>query len=353
MNNTQQASAGFPGQAKAGDDSDATASLWVVRQRRGLDEREQGEFSRWLESSPAHAESFSRMSAMAGVLHRIRAQGAGGTILSQLAVRGRQRRGRRVVVAATVAMVMLTFAGVWWNRLNPALTRTKATVAMQSPEPIRRLPDSSIVELNGQAEIAVMFDTTVRQVNLLRGEALFRVEKDPARPFVVRAGGVEVRAVGTAFNVRLHSAGVEVLVTEGKVGVAEAGQRKSLLPPGPSGEDRLLIAGEKLVVAPTTKTNSSPSVELTEVSAADIRARLAWRVPRLEFDGEVLAQAVEQMNRQNRIQIRIGEGEIAQWRISGTFLTDDPQTFARLVAATFGIEAKQRGDSEIVLQRAK
>jgi transmembrane sensor len=59
-------------------------------------------------------------------------------------------------------------------------------------------------------------------VVLERGEAHFQVAKNPARPFVVVARGVEIRAVGTAFSVGLESTRVEVLVTEGQVAVETA-----------------------------------------------------------------------------------------------------------------------------------
>lgn len=335
----------------ASGEVDTTASRWLVRQRRGLDAPEQRELSDWLGSDASHAAAYSRMAEMADVLQRARTHGATTAILAELAARGRQRRTRRVVATTTLVAAMVISAVGWWNGFNPEAQRTQAPIAAHNTELIRRLPDGSIVELNGRAEIVVKFDAAVRLVELVRGEALFRAEKDPARPFVVRAAGVEVRAVGTAFNVRLSPTAVEVLVTEGKVGVDDVAQRKSLLPSDQPGVDRLLVAGEKIVVA--NPSAASPAVELSHVSAADIKAHLAWRVPRLEFEGVVLAQAVEQMNRQNRIQIFVDDDEIAQLRISGAFLADDPQTFARLVAATFGIEARQRSDSEIELRKGK
>jgi ferric-dicitrate binding protein FerR (iron transport regulator) len=99
-------------------------------------------------------------------------------------------------------------------------------------------PDGTTVELNGESQIAPNFTPAVRRVRLLRGEAHFIVTKDAARSFIVSVDGVEVRAVGAAFNVRRGSAAVEVLVTvcsvqvEGYVAGApvaaspvEAGQR--------------------------------------------------------------------------------------------------------------------------------
>jgi transmembrane sensor len=334
-------------------DVDAIASKWLVRQRSGLNETEQQELSSWLGSDIAHADAYSRMSDMAAVLQRARAQGASSTILAELAARGRKRRTRRVVATSTLAAALVIFAVGRWSGFNQESSAAPAPIAAQNADSLRRLPDGSIVELNRHAEIVVKFDSAVRLVELVRGEALFRAEKDPARPFVVRAAGVEVRAVGTAFNVRVQPTGVEVLVTEGKVGVDDVARGKSLLPSESAGSDRLLVAGEKLVVAIAAAASASRTVEVSQVSAAEIKAQLAWRVPRLEFEGVLLAQAVEQMNRYNRIQISVGDEDIAQLRISGTFLTDDPQTFARLAAATFGLEARQRSDSEIVLQKIK
>jgi transmembrane sensor len=338
---------------RAAGEVDAVASRWLVRQRSGLNETDQQELSAWLASDAAHAHAYSRMSDMAGVLQRARAQGASSAILTELAARGRKRRTRRVVATSTLAAVLMIFAVSRWSGFNQESPAAPAPIAAQNADSIRRLPDGSIVELNRGAEIAVRFDSAFRRVELVRGEALFRAEKDPSRPFVVRAAGVEVRAVGTAFNVRVQPTGVEVLVTEGKVGVDDIARGKSLLPSESATNDRLLVAGEKLVVAIPAEASASPAVELSQVSAADIKAQLAWRVPRLEFDGVLLAQAVEQMNRHNRIQISVGDDDIAQLRISGTFLTDDPQTFARLAAATFGLEARQRSDAEIVLRKAK
>jgi transmembrane sensor len=333
--------------------AETTASLWLVRQRNGLDEEEKQELAAWLED-PVHAAAYARISDMAGVMERARAQGAGSAILAELAARNRQRRSRRRMAAGAVAAALVVFAATWGAlTLQSQARRATASAVAQAFEPIRRLPDGSLVELNRQAEIAVRFDAAVRHVELVRGEALFRVEKDAARPFVVRAGGVEVRAVGTAFNVRLSSVGVEVLVTEGRVGVDDVARRKSLLPVTPTGDDRLLVAGERAVVAHTATGAAGAAVEVAQVSAAEIKAHLAWRVPRLEFEGVELAQAVAQMNQQNRVQISLEDEELAQLRISGTFLTDEPQTFARLVAATFGVEARPRGEAEIVLRKAR
>ncbi|NWO96327.1 FecR domain-containing protein, partial [Escherichia coli] len=72
--------------------------------------------------------------------------------------------------------------------------------------------------LNTATQVELDFDREARRVALLNGEAQFDVVKDPARPFIVTAGDVTVRAVGTRFSVwRLGEDRTRVVVAEGIV----------------------------------------------------------------------------------------------------------------------------------------
>jgi ferric-dicitrate binding protein FerR (iron transport regulator) len=99
---------------------------------------------------------------------------------------------------------------------------TAGSTVVRRPD-VQKLPDGTRVELNAGTEFVVEFTPGVRAVRLVRGEALFAVPKNPARPFVVGAGAVSVRAVGTAFAVRHGAAVVGVLVTEGRIAVERTG----------------------------------------------------------------------------------------------------------------------------------
>lgn len=325
---------------------DFEAACWVERRRKGLDAEGERDLAAWRAASPKHEAAFARFADFAGAFARARASGATRTLVTAIEVRARRRRQRRNI-AVTCAAVAALFVGLLFVPKRPPAAAA-APVAAQAFEPLRRLPDGSIVELNRDTEINVKFDSAARRIELLRGEALFRVEKDPRRPFIVRAAGVEVHAVGTAFNVRLGGTSIEVLVTEGKVDVTETAGGRSLLPPRPAGDKPVLSAGQSATIQPASATQPA-ALHVTDVVPAEIHERLAWRIPRLEFDGVALAAAAEQINRHNRVQIRLADEAIKPLRISGTFLADDPQTFARLAAMTFGLRAEPRGDDEIVL----
>src|SRR5690606_20513701 len=108
-----------------------------------------------------------------------------------------------------------------WVTLSPGGERYASNVGE-----VRRiaLDDGSYMLLNTDSLAVIQFSEARRDVRLEKGEALFEVAKDPQRPFVVNAGDLTVKAVGTAFVVRREDSSVEVTVTEGVVEVARPGE---------------------------------------------------------------------------------------------------------------------------------
>lgn len=169
----------------------------------------------------------------------------------------------------------------------------------------------------------------VREVTLTRGEAWFKVAHDKTRPFIVSAGRIRVRAVGTAFSVRRHDDGADVQVTEGVVETWTTGE-----------EDRKVrvAAGSKAFVAEyePPKTIQAP---------ADIERSLAWRDGQIALEGETLDQAVAQFNRYNAKKLVISDADLAQEKLVGQFRATQPDTFADAVVTTLGATVKLNGDT--------
>ena len=266
---------------------DTVAAAWITRRDAGWSPTEQAEFQRWFDASAEHALAWAKVDAAWHVLDRPRHDGLGPALALQLAIRQRRRRTRRYTFAsmgfaAAAALAMMLVSPI--EHIEPAPVAAPPLVRLVQ----QVLPDGSVVDLNGNAEIVVEYTSARRSVRLVRGEAHFDVKPQATRPFVVTAGGVDVRAVGTAFAVRLESDAVDVLVTHGRVAVeapAEAG----------SGSDNaavttvMISAGDR-VVMPTATMTSLPQPE--SVSAAEIAHRLQWRGPRLELSGTRLADAI-------------------------------------------------------------
>ena len=326
---------------------EATAAAWLMRRDAGLDAAGEREFAAWLAADSAHAEAYAQMSEVWSVFGRAVRRGASEAVVTQLAVRARRRRVRSRLTVGVVATAAAVLIVAFWPRRATETTGEPASAITRTFAPIRKLPDGSIVELNEGAELAVQYSAATRHVHLVRGEALFRVEKDAARPFVVLVGAVQVRAVGTAFNVRLETGAVEVLVKEGKVRVAPvlAGGE-----PAPRElESPLVEAGQRAVVN-ITGSNASGAVQIAAMAPAEMDERLAWRIPRLEFSDTELARAVELMNQHNRLQIVLGEPALGRLGISGVFRADNPVGFVRIVEKTLDLQAEYRGEREVVLR---
>lgn len=343
---TRAASSAGPTEVSA--EIETIAAQWLARSASGLDAAAQTELATWLAANPAHAEAHRRLGGMSAALQRARAQGLGPAISTQLAAR-RRRRFRRTTLGAAALAVVVSLAVLRWPA-GPASTKAVPATMAQAPAPVRTLPDGSVVELNGDAQLSVDFSGPLRRVELRRGEALFHVAKDPSRAFVVRANGVDVRAVGTAFTVRVEPAVLQVLVTEGKVDVDDSSRGESLLPKDPSGAAQLLTAGQLALVQAPDSATSRPSVQVNHVAPEEMKARLAWRPSRIEFEGVTLAEAVAQMNLGQSVRV-VADPALHALRVSGTFQKDDPETFARLIAATFDLRVDRHGESEIALRK--
>jgi transmembrane sensor len=177
-------------------------------------------------------------------------------------------------------------------------------------------------------------NTAQRIVALEEGEAWFRVAKDASRPFIVEAGRVRVRALGTAFSVRRQESGANVLVSEGIVETWVAGAEGHTVRVG---------AGAKAFVAENAAISTETPAE------AGIDRALAWRAGKIDLAGETLADAVEEFNRYNRRKLIIADARLAQERLYGVFRTDDPQGFAYAVKRSLGTEVSLADGDEIRL----
>ncbi len=322
------------------------AAAWLTKHDRGLTAAEQDEFFQWLAADPRHGAWFSRHREGWNRLDAIadwRPEHGTEPNPDVLAKPTARPRWLRPVVLVSLAAGLALMGSAWWLRA-PAGTPTVARAETGGYER-RVLDDGSIAELNRGAEIEVNYTAGERRVTLRRGEAHFIVEKNPARPFVVLARGVAVRAVGTAFNVRHDGPAVEVLVTEGKVQVSPPAPTVSASSVPPSLPPPLVAAGESARVP--VAADAAPQV--TRTTAAALARLLAWQPQLLDFSSVPLAQAIDELNRRNRIQIVLADPASARVPIVASIRSDNLDGFVGLVTRAVGLRAEHRGDYEIVL----
>lgn len=335
---------------RADDPVEAAAAQWLARRDRGLDPREQADYTAWLRESPSHEAAVNRLERTWEALDRLAIDPAfqSSPPNPDLLAPPRRRRLLRLWAPLLTAAAAALAAFVYFSRpAEVAAPVAQRTLIHPGPERLN-LEDGSVVELKSGAKVEVKFTASERRVRLVRGEAYFSVAKNPLRPFIVSANQLAVRAVGTAFSVELAPREVSVLVTEGHVRVDEV-----LLPSGEVSssprELSALSAGQQGVIAYAAETTPAV-VTVSEFTPAQIEQALFWRGLRLEFTGTPLSEVVVAFNRYNQKHLVVHDTVTGAIRVGGNFRADNVDAFIRLLDVGFGVQAFPIG-GEIVLRK--
>lgn len=329
---------------------EAEASEWVARcDAEELSADRRAALDRWLAADARHRAAFN---ALQGTWARLDAlgqlkHGAPERADRNLAAprhvkpqwRALQKPQAWAMAAAASLLMAVTVASMVLDRgaVHEATYRTDIGEQREVA-----LPDGSLLNLNTGTRIAVVYTAAAREVTLRRGEAHFEVARDTERPFSVLAGTGVVRAVGTAFNVRLKAEAVEVTVTEGAVTVGAREPAAAVrgiqsepaeIEPVPRIEPLPIAAGQK------ARLKARRQAEVTAVAPAEIERSLAWRDGMLLFNGETLEEMVAEVNRYSRTRIAIANDELRAIRVGGYFKAGDVDAVLELVTTNLPVKA--------------
>jgi transmembrane sensor len=331
------------------------AGVWLARlDKEPLSELEREQLRRWLASSKFHEE----------YLHRLTANWDRMDALSELAplfpLKANETESQPAWhrfngwIAVSAMSVMVLLAVVLSDRQTPVhepVAQSRATTYNTAIGEISnvQLPDGSSVKLNTNSLVEVDFDGQLRTVTLLRGEANFKVASDPRKPFVVHSGTGTVWAVGTQFNVRLLSSGVDVTVTEGLVKVmagmdVRPGQGDASNVNENAEHQVMIQAGQSVRYSQVIAT---PEIHLQE----ELVQKLAWQQGSLIFKGETLQEAIEEISRYTEQQLVIVDPAINNIPIGGRFKTDDIEGLIVALNKNFNIRSEQISPNLIHLSR--
>jgi len=336
----------------------AQAAAWFVEFRAGdVSGEGRQQFIDWLRRSPEHIQAYLEVSGVwaelptadperkidiASLVARARSEAhiiALPTILADClgvpaAVEPPPRLPRRrAAVLAMAAVVLLAVATLLFlDRGNNFAESYSTGIGEQRTV---QLQDGSTVELNVRSRIQVHLGEHQRDVTLFDGQALFRVAKDSQRPFVVRAGDAQVRAVGTEFDVYKKQSATVVTVVEGRVETFDES--------GAAGTDAIMLsAGEQLTVLPHT---------VTKPTRTDPLVATAWVQKRLVFEETPLRDVAEEFNRYNRRPLTIDDHELEKLRISGVYSSTDPASLINFLRSQNSMQVIETEKQVRVLRR--
>lgn len=347
---------------------DEAAAWWVELSTGEADQASKEAFDRWLRQSPDHVRAYLELlpfwndgafappgdttsaeeliaSALAADnLVNLKDEAAshamrqGASTADHDAALERRAPFAMSPLAKAASLLLFIASGVLtaWLFMRDATTYVAAVGERRSIT----LSDGSEIELNTRSRIRVRFSEQRRDVDLLAGQALFRVAKDVDRPFTVRSDAVQVRAVGTEFDVYRRAEGTIVTVVEGKVIVGGAGD--SVPAPSAGGAaprvgtgangDRshavLLAAGEQLLAKDLATT-------LVPVKA-NLVVATAWTQGRLIFEAAPLREVAAEFNRYNERKI-IVDAALDEFLVNGSFRSGNPASLLIFLSEQPGI----------------
>jgi ferric-dicitrate binding protein FerR (iron transport regulator) len=250
-----------------------------------------------------------------------------GTVPSGSGIRMRRTYFLRI---AAVAIILIGLGALSLYIASSSLLNRKITVASASNQINLRvdLPDGSKVFLNRDSKLTYRshFKKDKREVNLA-GEAFFEISPDASKPFIIDAGGANVKVVGTSFNVitRNASQSVEVFVKTGKVMLSDkSGGNSMILDPGYIG---------KIDSGKSEKTlNNDPNY-------------LSWNTGRLVYNGEKLAVVFRDLKKVYNMDVVADDPSILEETWTVPTLDYQPQDrIIQLICLSFTLSYTKDGD---------
>ncbi|HEY0287116.1 MAG TPA: FecR family protein [Pseudomonas sp.] len=316
--------------AGAADNVRDQAAWWFARINDGeLSAQEHVRFQAWLSEHDQHAHEYRLLQSLWGaadLLPKARLQALCEPDAPVVLQPPRRNTFTRYAVAASLVAVALGSALFFGLTRQPDYNAEFTTVLGERRQ--IALPDGSVLDLNGRTRINVHFERGSRQVELTQGEAMFSVEHDTSRPFVVQTGNGSITVTGTRFDVRRDPAQTLVAVESGTVKVkGDADQQ-----------------GNRVTLTAGLGSRIDANGTVTPASAVNTSAITAWRSGKLVFNDAPLAEVVQEVSRYRDKPLRVANDKTANLRLTSVFKSDDTDALLRALPSILPVAVRTLSD---------
>lgn len=295
-----------------------------------LDEASSGErieVETWIAASDEHRKYFEELKTVWNASRKLAASSEINVDAAWLKFKNRIDQPKTIVRSKTIpwlriAAMLVVIAAVYLVTnlfLNKNEDVIPLTIAATEKVKELKLPDSSVAILNKNSSISYpsKFDKTKRQVTL-QGEAFFNVTADKDKPFIVDVNNVQVRVIGTSFNIRSENGATEVIVESGRVEVIK--------------NNRSVILGpkEKIFV------EAADSVLQKESDKEQLHNY--YRTNEFVCDNTPLWKLVSVLNDAYHVNITIARPELRQLPLDVTFSNESLHQILKIISLTLDIK---------------
>jgi transmembrane sensor len=310
---------------------------------------EQQQLDQWLEADPAHKEMArevaliwratrayqeSQLTDTEGALTRFQKARTEATVHAAPEAKVVNLATRRSIFKIAAGVAAALVLGLFFYTSDRLPSEAVVSTAMGQRE-TTTLNDGSIVYINETSafEFPEQFASDAREVTL-KGEAFFEVAKDARRPFLISTDQLEVKVLGTSFNVYAypHKKTEEVVVASGKVAVTSKSFDK----------EYLLKAGDHLIYDKENKT--------VHIRRDDHQNAQAWRTGVLTFDSTPLTEVCQVLEKYFDISIQIKNEALMNCPVTvPAFNKPTAAIVLQTLQTTFSMELQQKGTNSYEL----
>lgn len=233
---------------------------------------------------------------------------------------------KRPMAIAALAIVFLMLGSLGFYYLKPGLNTFTEVVSEKGQRKEFTLPDGSRVWLNADTRIKYRkkFNEPVREV-FLCGEAYFSVVKDASRPFIVKTYKLDIKVLGTVFNVKSYPGDktIETTLVTGLVSIEK------------NADAKLKDNAAPVLIKPKQKAIFSISAEQIKVEPVNIDKTTSWRNGKLVFDNESIDGVIAKLQRWYGVQVEVtGKNNHTEDRYTLTIKDENIEEVIKLLQYT-------------------
>ena len=305
-----------------GPETKAEAATWLVRlhadDRSAADERA---FQSWLAAKPENIRAFEAVTTLWDAADGLRVEAA-------VPARARPLLRRRTLLASLGSIAAASAGFAVWEEAYAGVYTTDIGEQRHVV-----LSDGTQVFLDTDTRIRERFTSSLREVDLDRGRAEFRVKPEVNRPFVVQAGGHRILAERSTMDVRRDGSRVSVVLLLG---------RATILAKAHTASPRvILVRGQRAIVAENLPLH---------VDRPNLAPLTAWQTGQAIFESDTLAAAAAEMNRYSTVRLVVNDPLIARLKLSGVYRVGDNEAFAHSISQLLPVTIERYPDQLVFVR---
>ncbi len=309
------------------------AAFWQAKQMSGaLSDDERTAFAHWLEASEANRIAFERLEDTLAAT-----DAAAETILSEkfegeLYEEAQNSTAWRMpALAASIGFVFLTLSATLFFNYSPRPQTQLYATAVGETRSVS-LDDGSIINMNTDTTLVVEYNRSERIVSFEEGEAIFNIERDEAKPFIVELPVVEIIVTGTTFNVLASKEDTEIFVISGTVQVKP-------------------IAGQTLTLGEGNSIHIDSNGAASAIAPFDAIDVLAWTNGKLRFTETPLHEVVDELNRYFTRKIILRDASISMLPVTGEFDATNQTAAIDAITLIFDLDSEVKNNAFILSKK--